>query len=337
MWLTNSSIGRKLVMAVTGVCLVLFVTFHCLMNAVALIWPDAYNSVCSFLGANWYALVASMGLAALFIIHIIYALWLTIQNRKARGGDRYAVFHKPAQVEWSSQNMLVLGIVVVAFLVVHLIQFWARMQWVELTAEGPAGWYTVDGAAIPPHAGTLFLQIAFQSWWTPVVYIIGFIALWFHFNHGFWSMLHSIGWDNGTWLNRLKKISCWWTSIVVALFIAQAIVFTVRAHQNYYTENLALQEQYGEFWKEKGEAIIEDFNAEAQKAFADIDQTNPVAAQAAQTAFLNENAPRYVEQAAAVISSVEKQCPSIKAQTLGQLEQFKNFLEQNLQNVESEK
>ena len=60
MWLTNSSIGRKLVMAVTGVCLVLFVTFHCLMNAVALIWPDAYNSVCSFLGANWYALVASM-------------------------------------------------------------------------------------------------------------------------------------------------------------------------------------------------------------------------------------------------------------------------------------
>ena len=156
-------------------------------------------------------------------------------------------------------------------------------------------------------------------------------------NHGFWSMFHTIGWNSNIWIERLKKIACWWTSIVVALFIAQAIVFTVRAHQNYYTENLALQEQYGEFWKEKGEAIIEDFNAEAQKAFADIDQTNPVAAQAAQTAFLNENAPRYVEQAAAVISSVEKQCPSIKAQTLGQLEQFKNFLEQNLQNVESEK
>lgn len=270
MWLTNSSIGRKLVMAVTGVCLVLFVTFHCLMNAVALIWPDAYNSVCSFLGANWYALVASMGLAALFIIHIIYALWLTIQNRKARGGDRYAVFHKPAQVEWSSQNMLVLGIVVVAFLVVHLIQFWARMQWVELTAEGPAGWYTVDGAAIPPHAGTLFLQIAFQSWWTPVVYIIGFIALWFHMNHGFWSMFQSIGWNGRRWLDRLKKISFWWTSIVVLLFIAQAIVFTVQAHKGTYIDNENLQKQYLTSWSHEAEEARPEAMPELQKQFVDF-------------------------------------------------------------------
>ena len=85
MWLTSSSIGRKFVMAITGICLVLFVTFHCLMNSVALLWPAAYNVICQFLGANWYALVASAGLAFLFIMHIIYALWLTIQNRRARG------------------------------------------------------------------------------------------------------------------------------------------------------------------------------------------------------------------------------------------------------------
>ena len=88
MWLTCSSIGRKLVMAVTGICLVLFVTFHCLMNGVALFWPSGYNAVCEFLGANWYALVATVGLAALFIFHIIYATWLTVQNRRARGNDR---------------------------------------------------------------------------------------------------------------------------------------------------------------------------------------------------------------------------------------------------------
>mgnify|MGYP002069587904 FL=1 len=110
-------------MAITGVCLVLFVTFHVLMNSVALLWPAAYNVICEFLGANWYALVASMGLAALFIIHIIYALWLTVQNRRARGADRYAVNSRPKQVEWSSKNMLVLGIVVLAFLVVHMTQF----------------------------------------------------------------------------------------------------------------------------------------------------------------------------------------------------------------------
>lgn len=253
MWLTNSSIGRKLVMAITGVCLVLFVTFHCLMNAVALVWPDAYNSVCAFLGANWYALVASVGLAALFVLHIIYALWLTVQNRKARGNDRYAVTSRPPQVEWSSKNMLVLGIVVLAFLAVHMIQFWARMQWRELIAASPAGWYTVDGAALPPHAGTLFLQIAFQEWWTPVVYIIGFIALWFHLNHGFWSMFQSIGWNGQTWLPRLKKIACWWTSIVVALFIAQAIVFTVQAHKQTYITNENLKAQYTEAWQHEAQ------------------------------------------------------------------------------------
>ena len=249
MWLTNSSIGRKLVMAITGVCLVLFVTFHCVMNAVALIWPDAYNAVCGFLGANWYALVASMGLAALFIIHIIYALWLTVQNRKARGNDRYNVVRKPADVEWSSQNMLVLGIVVLAFLVLHLIQFWARMQWCEIIAATPGDWYTVDGAPIPPHSGTLFIQIAFQNWWTPVVYIIGFVALWFHMNHGFWSMLQSIGWNGQHWLKRLRKIALWWSSIVIGLFVAQAIVFTVQANKNAYVNNEKLEEQYVEAWQ----------------------------------------------------------------------------------------
>ena len=92
MWLSNSSVGRKVVMSVTGIALVLFLTFHMAMNLVALVSANGYNMVCEFLGANWYALVATVGLAALFIIHIIYAFWLTMQNRKARGNERYAVW-----------------------------------------------------------------------------------------------------------------------------------------------------------------------------------------------------------------------------------------------------
>ena len=243
MWLTCSSIGRKLVMAITGACLVLFVTFHCVMNGVAIFWPSAYNEICNFLGANWYALVASLGLAVLFIIHIIYAVWLTIQNRKARGNDRYDVVKKPIGVEWSSQNMLVLGIVILAFLVVHLIQFWAKMQLAEILHTP----YVKDGLAFPPQAGTLFIQLAFSQVWTPIVYIIGFIALWFHMNHGFWSMFQSCGWNNTIWLGRLKTISLWWTSIVVALFLAQAIVFTVNAHKENYLKCPVLLEQYQEY------------------------------------------------------------------------------------------
>lgn len=248
MWLTNSSIGRKLVMSVTGACLILFVTFHVLMNAVAIFWPAAYNQICNFLGANWYALIASAGLAALFIIHIIYAVWLTVQNRKARGNDRYNVVSKPPQVEWASQNMLVLGIVILAFLAVHMIQFWAKMQLVEiLGCEGE----------FPPQAGTLFIQEAFSHWYTPVIYIIGFVALWFHLTHGFWSMFQTAGWNNDTWLPRLKTIGNWWATIVVGLFVIQAVVFTVNANDNVYTECPVLLEQYADFAAEgKNDVLV---------------------------------------------------------------------------------
>ena len=234
MWLSNSSVGRKFVMALSGAFLVLFVTFHCLMNAVAICWPAAYNSVCEFLGANWYALAASAVLALFIIVHIIYAVMLTVQNRKARGNVRYAISKTPKSVEWSSKNMFVLGIVILAFLVVHMIQFWAKMQLAEILHCD----YMHEGVAVPPAAGSLFIQIAFSQVYTPIVYIAGFIALWFHMNHGMWSMFQSAGWDNDTWLPRLKKIGCWWTTIVVALFIAEAVVFTVRAHSNSFEQEL---------------------------------------------------------------------------------------------------
>lgn len=95
MWLTNSSIGRKVIMSVTGIALILFLTFHGCMNLVALFSKDGYNMVCEMLGANWYAVAATLGLAALVAIHFIYAFILTFQNRKARGNNRYAVVCKP--------------------------------------------------------------------------------------------------------------------------------------------------------------------------------------------------------------------------------------------------
>ncbi len=265
MWLTNSSIGRKLIMSITGACLILFLTFHVLMNAVAIVWPTAYNTICQLLGANWYALVASMGLAALFVLHIVYAFILTLQNRKARGNDRYNVTTLPPHVEWSSNNMLVLGIVVVAFLVVHMIQFWAKMQLVEALSHDPATWAVVDGAAANPAMGTLFIHAAFSEVWTPIVYIIGFVALWFHMNHGFWSMFQTAGWNNDTWLPRLKKVACWWTTIVVGLFTIQAVWFTYQAKENAYLNDKELQEQYFETYVETIQHDQEAFQSKAME------------------------------------------------------------------------
>lgn len=224
MWLTNSSLGRKVVMSLTGLFLILFVTFHVLMNTVALISMDAYDAICEFLGANWYALIATVILAAGFVIHIIYAIWLTLQNRKARGNDRYAVTTRPKSVEWASQNMLVLGIVVVAFLIVHFVQFWAKMQLVEVMHM--AGANVNEVAVLRATEGSHHIETAFAQVWTLPVYVIGLVALWFHMTHGFWSSFQSIGVSNNKWIPRFKTLGNWWSTIVIGLFIVQAVVFT---------------------------------------------------------------------------------------------------------------
>ena len=88
MWLLNSSIGKKVVMSLTGLFLILFLTFHMSMNLVAIFSEEGYNMVCEFLGANWYALAGTAVIAAGAVLHILFALWLTYINRRARGKDR---------------------------------------------------------------------------------------------------------------------------------------------------------------------------------------------------------------------------------------------------------
>ncbi|MBQ1987098.1 MAG: succinate dehydrogenase cytochrome b subunit [Muribaculaceae bacterium] len=223
MWLTKSSVGRKVVMSVTGLFLILFITFHAVMNAVALVSMDAYEAICHFLGANWYALAGTAVIAAGVVLHIVYALWLTIQNRKARGNDRYAVNKRPKSVEWASQNMLALGIFVLCFMALHLVQFWAKMQLPEIQ-ERYLGDYSVTVMG-----GQEAILAAFSCPWTLPIYLVGFAALWFHLTHGIWSAFQSVGTSNNVWLPRWKAISCWWATIVCALFAIEAIVFTIMA------------------------------------------------------------------------------------------------------------
>ena len=218
MWLSNSSIGRKVVMSVTGLFLVLFLTFHMCMNLVALISPAGYNAVCQFLGANWYALAGTVLIAAGAVLHIIYAFWLTWQNRKARGNDRYLVNTRPQTVEWASQNMLVLGIVVLLGLALHLFNFWYKMQLNEIIGHLPE---------VNPHDGIALILETFSCPVYVVIYLIWFAALWFHLTHGFWSAMQTLGINNHVWFNRWKCISNVFTTIVCLGFAAVAISFYV--------------------------------------------------------------------------------------------------------------
>ena len=216
MWLINSSIGRKVVMSVTGIALILFLTFHGCMNIVALFSGEAYNWICEALGANWYAVVATLGLAALAVIHIVYAFILTAQNRSARGSERYAETENPAKVEWASQNMLVLGIVVVLGLLLHLFNFWYNMMFAELIG-------TTMGHL--PSDGFAFIIDTFQNPVYVVLYIVWLVALWFHLTHGFWSAMQTIGISGKLWFNRWRVIGNIYVTLLILAFIAVVVAF----------------------------------------------------------------------------------------------------------------
>ena len=222
-FLTNSSIGRKLVMSITGAFLVLFITFHMAMNLVALISVEGYNMICEFLGANWYALAATVVLAAGVVVHFLYAFLLTFQNRKARGNVRYAVTDSHKGVDWASQNMLVLGIIVIGGLAIHLIHFWSKMQLQEIMGnhENNLGYAVTNGAAL--------IAYTFSKLPNVIIYLVWFAALWFHLSHGIWSMFQSLGWANQTWYPRLKCLSTAWTTLIALGFAAVAIGFYIQS------------------------------------------------------------------------------------------------------------
>ena len=217
-FLSNSSLGKKLVMSVTGCFLVLFILFHMSMNVTAIISPEAYNAVCAFLGANWYALAGTVVLALGVLIHFIYAIILTLHNYKARGKQRYAVTVQEPGVDWASKNMLVLGFIVLVGLLLHLFNFWSKMQLVEILGQhtNSLGYSPVDGAAL--------IRYTFSQWYYVVIYLVWFVALWFHLTHGVWSMFQSVGWANDTWYPRLKCIA---NIVATIVFLGFAVVVLV--------------------------------------------------------------------------------------------------------------
>ena len=205
-------------MSITGCFLVLFLLFHMSMNLTMLFSYEAYNMVCEFLGANWYALVATVVLAAGVVVHFIYAFILTINNYRARGKQRYAVTVKEKGVAWASKNMLVLGIIVVLGLGLHLVHFWSKMQLVEIMGHHAA---VVGGLEIAATNGAALMMVTFSKLINVVLYIVWFAALWFHLTHGVWSMFQTVGWANDTWYPRLKCVA---NVVATLIFLGFAVV-----------------------------------------------------------------------------------------------------------------
>lgn len=224
MWLMSSSIGRKVIMAVTGAALVLFLTFHASMNVVALVSAQAYNTICEYLGANWYAVAATIVLAVLVFMHFVMAVHLVVWNLQARGPQPYAVRVLPDDVEWSSQNMFSLGTVIVLGLGLHIYNFWSKMMLAELSGAADSelatnGVYhiinTFHGVGAHTVSGYVYT----------IIYLVWLTALWFHLNHGIWSAMQTLGMNNRTWFPRLKVLSTCYSTLIILMFAAVAVLF----------------------------------------------------------------------------------------------------------------
>ena len=225
-FLCNSSVGRKLVMSISGCFLVLFILFHMSMNITAIISPEGYNMICEFLGANWYALAGTVVLAAGVVVHIVFALVLTLANYRARGSQRYAVTAQEPGVAWSSKNMLVLGFIVLAGLLLHLVHFWSKMQLVELLGGHGS---MVGGRFVGAADGAALIAYTFSKWYNVVLYLVWFAALWFHLTHGVWSMFQTVGWANDTWYPRLKCLANLVATLVFLGFAAVVVIFFIKS------------------------------------------------------------------------------------------------------------
>ena len=214
----KSSIGKKLIMSVSGICLILFLTFHMVMNLTYVFDQESvvYGTICEILSMGWVNVVVPV-LAALFVVHIVYAFILTIGNLRARGEQRYAVPNKAKTDSWSARNMFVLGLIVLLGIGLHLVNFWSKMQL--------QNW--LGGAEADPY---VLMENILGKWWYLCLYIIWFAALWFHLTHGFWSALQTLGWNNQIWFKRWKWIGFIYVTLLILGFIVVAIYAYCKAN-----------------------------------------------------------------------------------------------------------
>lgn len=203
----TTSIGKKVIMSLSGLFLILFLCVHLSVNLLLLVGPDAFNAGCEFMELPFIKVIEPI-LALGFIIHIVWASVLTIQNQKARP-QKYALRNQSKNCTWPSRNMYILGALVLAFLALHICNFWYYFKFSEVTSQ-----YEL--------VSTTLMQPLYA-----VIYIIAAILLGLHLSHGFWSAFQSIGFSNQIWRKRLEYVAYFFAIVFAAGFSIIPIYFLI--------------------------------------------------------------------------------------------------------------
>ena len=221
-WFTNamsSTLGRKVIMALTGLFLITFLIVHLSGNFQLLLndGGKAFNIYAKFMTTNPVIKTTSYLLYATFIIHIVWAIILTAKNKSARPVG-YA--NDNAASSWSSRNMGILGTVVFIFLVIHLKNFWWVMH------NGPIGFKTYDGVEYKDLYAVV--NASFSELWYVVLYTVAMAGLMFHLFHGFKSAFQTLGLNHPKYNGLIKGVGYGIAIIIPALFAAIPIIMFLK-------------------------------------------------------------------------------------------------------------
>lgn len=183
----QSSIGKKLVMGLTGFFLISFLVVHCLLNSF-IFFNDGgllFNEGAKFMAENPIIRIMEVVLFIGLILHMVQALILTIHNRKARP-VKYAMTNGKANSKWYSRSMGILGSLLLIFLAVHLANFWVKSRFTGLPGEDANGNENLYAVML----------IVFQNPIVILIYLLGVFSLAFHLLHGFPSAFQTMGWNH---------------------------------------------------------------------------------------------------------------------------------------------
>jgi succinate dehydrogenase / fumarate reductase, cytochrome b subunit len=220
--LLTSSIGRKLVMSVTGLFLIIFLIVHCVINSMIFFndGGETFNKAAHFMGTNVIIRTVEIGLFLGFFIHIIQAYMLAAQNRKARPIG-YAVSNPAANSKWYSRSMTLLGTLILLFLIIHIGHFWTPSRLGGMLGVEHLNEVNIGGKEVL----NLFeeMVITFQSPFVLIIYLLGVTSLCWHLVHGFQSAFQTLGVNHKKYTPVLKNIGICFSIIITIVFAMMPI------------------------------------------------------------------------------------------------------------------
>lgn len=211
----KSSIGKKIVMGLTGLFLISFLLVHCGINACIFFNDngETFNKAAHFMGTNLFIRTAEIGLFLGLLIHIIQGLVLTYQNNKKRP-IKYAVNAGNQNSKWYSRSMGLLGTLLLIFLIIHMGDFWTHSRVPGLVGGLPEVEY--DGVVY--HDLYAKMVEEFKEVFVVILYVISMFSLGFHLLHGFSSAFQSLGINHSKYNPMIKSVGFGFSIIIPLLF-----------------------------------------------------------------------------------------------------------------------